>query len=400
MNERQSIRRALAPLHASSDTLEEVLDMIDREKGEKYRKKAGRSALRGALVAAILVAALSVTVYAVGEYTGFFDTVFGNEAIRSKDPEHVELTDEEGNVWQEYDLPGQERVPVDQDMAEEVVGGDVATVSRSVTVQGVTFTVEDLVMDENGIGMLTYTMEDPNGFPTLKVAEDGRILFNVTAVGDMPTPGQTVLDGDGNEIAWMDEIDYAVPGGTDTKMTAVRYFCPVGDMTGAAEMTMTFSVATAFDPETLEREVEEGSVSFPMTAAAPAAALTGPDGWTAGVSPVGLKITAPAEALYSDHGFDDVIIHMADGADYALKQSGSDMLNYVVGYGGDSGVSYVFNRLIDPAQVQSVTAVGHGSGYQDENGRPVPYEEAWIDGNTLQDGLTSLDVDLDLTFTK
>ena len=67
---------------------------------------------------------------------------------------------------------------------------------------------------------------------------------------------------------------------------------------------------------------------------------------------------------------------------------------------------------IDPDAVENITAVGDASGYQDENGEPVPYEEAWVEvepelvgdtwtsGDALKEGLSEFRVDLDLTFTK
>ena len=177
---------------------------------------------------------------------------------------------------------------------------------------------------------------------------------------------------------------------------------------------MHFSVATAYDPETLEREEEEGTVSFPMAGAVKAETLTGQDGWSVSLSPVGLKIMPPEGNPYGDqYGFGDLIVHMVDGTDYALKQSGSNMANFILGCSGENDeIVYVFNRLIDPDEVESVTAVGDGDCYQDANGQIVPYDEAWTDtewksagydvwtGGTLKEGLTAMEVDLDLTFTK
>ena len=104
---------------------------------------------------------------------------------------------------------------------------------------------------------------------------------------------------------------------------------------------------------------------------------------------------------------------MADGTDYVVEQDEPYTSNSILGCFGENDEIYdVFNRLIDPAQVESITAVGYGDGYEDENGEPVPYEEAWVEvepklvGDTwtsstaLREGLTELQVDLDLTFTK
>ena len=64
MTERESIRRALEHLHASDSTLEEVLDMIDREQAVKHIKRTGKNTLRTVLIAAVLTALLATTAFA------------------------------------------------------------------------------------------------------------------------------------------------------------------------------------------------------------------------------------------------------------------------------------------------------------------------------------------------
>ena len=230
MTDRERIRRALEPLHASDGALEEVLEMIDREKTVKAMKHTGRRTVRTALIAAALVLALSVTAYAVGEYTGFFETVFGNGDIASWDTEHVTLTDEDGNVWK-YDVAGQERVPVDPEDAAALVGDETASVGQSVTVQDVTFTVENIVMDANGMGVLTYTMEDPNGFPGTEFTETGGMLTqDPTAVGTLRGATLCFADANGKEISFLDENTIVAAGGTDTRKTVAMYFAPFEGM--------------------------------------------------------------------------------------------------------------------------------------------------------------------------
>ena len=404
MKEKDAIRRALGPLHASDETLEEVLDMIEKDKRYAVRR-TGRKTMRTALIAAALVLALSVTAYAVGEYTGFFETVFGDEQIESYDGEHVTLTDEDGNVSKEYDLPGQERVPMDAEAAEALVGDETATVGQSVTVEDVTFTVEDIVMDANGMGVLTYTMEDPNGFPGVEFTQEGGMLIQDPGmVGTLRGATLCFVDADGKEISFLDENSIVAAGGTDTRKAVAMYFAPFDGLEEAENLKLTFHVVKEHDPDaTLAADVEaEGGVIFPLSQAVSATALTGPDGWSASISPVGLQILPPEGNPYGqNYNFSDLVIHMTDGSEYVLKQDEPYMYNATVGcYGKDFRTIYTFNRLIDPAQVESVTAVGEGSGYADENGQPVPYADAWIDGNTLSEGLTGMHDELDLTFTK
>lgn len=359
MSEKTSIRRALTPLHASEDTLEEVLDMIERENAKRTTYKTRRRhTVRTALIAAALALVLTVTAYAVGEYTGFFRTVFGNESIGSRDPENKTVTDEDGNVVKEYVVPGQERAPVDPDQAQELVGDATANVGTSVTIEGVTFTVEDFVMDCNGMGVLTYTMEDPEGFPGVEF-DGSSILSDPLAGGTLMAPVLTVHDGSGKKLAWLDSTQYVAAGGTDTKKTVVLYFAAFDSLDGAEQLKLTFTVVAGYDAGKSELDTKEGSVLFPMAGAVDAETLTGPDGWSADVSPVGLKIASPeGKRSGYDYYFNAVALRMADGTEYVLEQEEPYMYNITVGaVCQDGGTAMVFDRLVDPAQVQSVTAV-------------------------------------------
>ncbi len=415
MNERTSIRRALEPLHASPDTLEEVLDMIDREKAVKHMKKTGRNTMRGALIAAILVIALSVTAYAVGEYTGFFDTVFGDGALKSYEPQHVELTDNEGNVVKEYDTAGQERVPVDQEMAQRVLDGKVASSGASLTVGDYTCTVEDVTMADNGVGVMTYTIESEKGFPDLQVTDEGEGTFSLggdpwLAAGDgesyvRDTP-MAYPEGEGSMESFGLDVDCALVAREDTKLTVAAYMA----LFDKAELPETLDVYFFFGDK--GDFSDEYKVTVKLAEPAETVKMTA-DGWIAKVSPMGLEITAPEGNPYgNNYVFGDIVIHMTDGSEYGVKLSESGTMNFRVSCIGEGVSRYVFNRLIDPDAVENITAVGDASGYQDENGEPVPYEEAWVEvepelvgdtwtsGDALKEGLSEFRVDLDLTFTK
>ena len=367
MSESERIRRALAPLHASENTLEEVLDMIGRD--ETYARRTGRRAMRTALIAAAVAAALSVAAYAAGEYTGFFDTVFGDRAIAGWDTEHMVYTDADGNVWEQYDLPGQERTPADPEAAQALVGDSTASVDRSVTVGDVTYTVKDIVVDEHGMGALTYVMDDPNGFPGMTF--DGGIMqYDPYTPGSQMPPVLASCDADGNAGRALSCVEMVSADGTDTRRTVAVYFAPLESMDGAAALRLSFGVVTGYDPATGAVEQKWGGVVFPLSGAAQATALTGPGGWSADISPLGLQIAPPAENPYGqNYYFNDLVIHMTDGTQYVLKQEEPYMRNTPAGCYEGEKTNFVFNRLIDPEQVTAVTALGKGSGERD--GQPV-----------------------------
>ena len=367
MTDTERIRRALEPLHASESALEEVMDMIGRD--ETAARRTGRKAMRTALIAAAVAAALSVAAYAAGEFTGFFETVFGDEAIAGWDTEHKVYTDADGNVWAEYDLPGQERTPADPEAAQALVGDETASVGQTVTVGDVTYTVKDFVMDEHGMGALTYVMDDPNGFPGMNF-DGGAMEYDPYTPGSQMPPLLESCDGDGNVGRALSCVEYVSADGTDTRRTVAVYFAPLESMDGMEQLRLSFGVVTGYDPDTGEVAQKRGGVLFPLSAAVPATALSGPDGWSASVSPLGLQIAPPAENPYGqNYYFNDLVIHMADGTQYVLKQEEPNMYNCTAGCYEGERTDLVFDRLIDPEQVTAVTALGKGSGQRD--GQPV-----------------------------
>lgn len=86
MTERELIHRALEPLHASDDTLKEVLSMIDKEQSMKSMKRAGRMTLRTALIAALIAVLGIITALAASE-GGFLQVIRNSFNVRDRAPD-------------------------------------------------------------------------------------------------------------------------------------------------------------------------------------------------------------------------------------------------------------------------------------------------------------------------
>ena len=86
-------------------------------------------------------------------HTDFFRSAFGT-GIESYPAEVI--TEENGNQWIS---PANERVEVDANAAEEIVGDHVISAEQTLEVCGYTITVDSYLVDDNGIGVLTYTVE-------------------------------------------------------------------------------------------------------------------------------------------------------------------------------------------------------------------------------------------------
>lgn len=86
MTERESIQRALAHLHASDDTLKEVMNVIDQEPSVKSMKRAGRMTLRTVLIAALIAALGIITALAASE-GGFLQVIRNHFNVRDRAPD-------------------------------------------------------------------------------------------------------------------------------------------------------------------------------------------------------------------------------------------------------------------------------------------------------------------------
>lgn len=406
------IRSALEQILEETDNVVPLQDGA----GQTHKRRPRRAGLT-VLVAAALVVVLSVTAYAIGEYTDFFETVFGGaDAGKQTYDLPVDSWDEDGSQkTMQIVTEGQ---PVDQDMAQRVLDGSVSAAGASITVGDYTCTVEDIVMADNGIGVMSYTIESEKGFPSLEVTDETWGIFYLgggswLSAGDgeswvHDTPrifpaGQDIKDGPGMDVMC------SLVSRTDTKLTVAAYMASFGE---AFSVDATDALDVYFFWGDKGDYSADYRLTVPLAEPAETVELTGPEGWTASLSALGLAIAPPEGDPYGDDfGFSDLVIHYADGSEYVLKDNEPYTLNTRVSCITDGGVlRHVFNRLIDPEQVTSVTAVGSGHGFQDENGQPVPDEDAWVQvtpklvGDTwtsstaLREGLSEFDADLDLTF--
>lgn len=358
-------------------------DMFYPSSENLYARRKLRKTLRAVLIAAALLLMLAVSALAARNYTNFFDTVFGDSAIKSDDGYVVPPTGVKGEII----YPARERVAVDTQAADALIGDKVVSTGQTLTIRGVTFTVESMVMDENGIGVLTYTMESPDGFDRLVVSDHGSTFRfeEPSAPGDVYGPNIWLTGKDGeklSDISFLDAQRFIAEGNsTDTKKEIVVYFAPFQTIEGAAYLTLEFSVAKEHAPDAmlLSEMRDEGSILIPLGEPVAVPVRMAGEGWEVGISPLGLVLAPPA-----GHDFslglvitEDVVIHYSDGTDYVLEREDPYTRNTISSaLGSDDVVRTVFNRLIDPAAVESVTVNGYiDDGYTNKTPLNLTFEK-------------------------
>lgn len=370
--------------------------VIELRTGQSTAKKTRKISLT-ALIAAAVVLALSVTAYAIGAHAGFFDTVFGDTGTPSTEAYETPADPDKpdgGTVT----VPAYERVGVDQEKAEELVGAEVTDINKTFQMEGVTFTAESVVADENGIGALTFTMSCPDGFPLMEDCEGemGNMLKIDEDRGWIASTPYLRLSNTDRPINEHVYLDGAASTDRSKHLTAY-FYSPVGLKAGdVVELVMTEYLYngkdyTYTDPFTGEErtrkdmdEIEE-HISFQVEDLVPAVTLTAEDGHTASVSPMGIVL----DDWYD--GIHELSLTYADGSVYTVRGQGVDNTQFgqltspndlgAAGIEHEEGGSiyteyplddpaykgmwrtvYVFNRLVEPENVVSVHVSG-GVGY-------------------------------------
>jgi hypothetical protein len=272
--------------------------------------------------------------------------------------EKPDMLDSAGNP---IEMPDMERVSTDEDTVLTLTEGYLYDMDATLTLDNdLTITFDSFIMDEQGMGILTYTVSNPNG-----VSWSDAGYGDIYSISGMYDP-QLWVDGTDN----CDSAMYLLEGdNTDTEIHIAQYF-GMGQ-TYQPGQTLLFTV-----PET-----ENGTLRITPEACIPATEMTDGQGHDLTLSPLGLRIGwHDAKEL----GPDEIILHYADGTDYVVE--GDGIFNRSLGYWeatdhydttGEYTYEYIcemFNRLVDVDTVESVTVTGHTYEQADDGTYEPVYE--------------------------
>ena len=352
--DRQLFKETFSCIHASEDTITEVLKMA---KQQETRKKERHPVRMGILIGLAAVLLVSAAYAAAG--TGFIQRVFGAKGQENTAPQEV-LEAGKDTTWT---MPGREWVEVDEEQAEELVGEHIAAVGESISVGDWTLTVDAYTFDDRGIGAVTYTLANPNGLgDAIRDAGNGQFYIDIDNAdglgeiglgGTLEDPEQSIYHGfDTRNI-----VDKTLT--TDTELHAVMYFTPYYSFEAGEGIRMTLARAQRDENHNIIEE-EEQSLIFTPDSFIPSVALSCPEGYTAHISPLGITFDAAFEAIDPTAYLKALSVQLADGTEYAVKSDDPYMDNCVVACASfDNGFEgVVFNRLVDADGVVSVTRNG------------------------------------------
>lgn len=373
------LKKALAQEIEIPDQVEErIKQACAQVKPAPHTVRRSCRPLRTVLVAAAVIAALSISaaaVYAVNHGPAF-QAFFGNEGRSST--EYTEMYDEYGNFY--VASMNEERVPVDEEQAEALVGEYLSDTGWVWQVGEYTVTVENYLLDENtGTAKVYYSLYRPGGVEGIIWGENGAVGWDGSGI--KPLQFSTLVD---EEWSWLGG------GGKGSYVDLERSTADTLYIMEAMINTETWSAQDGLQIEFQDMWLNEGgeldmrlveTMELPGVKSLNAVTVLDQEtGETVAVfSSIGIKVRAEAVDM-----IDEIVLTYADGSQYVVLDDTAHVENYDYALwsrgleleaprsGGlevgpevlpaqEIGPRYLhccFNRLVDPEQVVSVTVNG------------------------------------------
>ena len=337
MYDKKMFTETFAAIKASEETLTEVLNMTTN------KKKSNLKALRVIPIAAAFVLLLSITAFAVVGFTVYENPAamlraFFGEKYENHSDGRVEY-DEDGNL--SVNLPGWERVPVDETLADELIAKYISAETSTISWDGYTLAVEANLYDsQTESGLLYYTIENSDGITGYEVRDKNRILFRQETISFYPGLGDS-WTGD----AYIDETR-----STDTKIYICEYYTGFKGFSKTLD-DLAIQVWSYIDGKPI------GIAKLNYTNESNIAGLILADGNVL-VSPIGIRIYDAALGFESGNDIHRVVLRYNNGTEYILLDDEAFIDNsaygLIDGVSDPSRTTYLFNRLVD---INSLTEV-------------------------------------------
>ena len=362
-------------LVAPDRTYEKVIDMTRENQGThaSHQRVGTHRMTRRAFVAcaALSVAAIGTVAYAAVN-TDFFQTAFGDKG--QPDVEAHEVALENGTS---YTLPARQWVGVESDDVDRLLGDYVEPIGDSIAYEGYALTLGACVVDENGLGVASFELCNPDGVRLVKNVsyEYGMVEFEkdcpVGAIAMIDATGTTHVNG---------RCFFDRDASTDTDVVGASYF-DIGRGDGTLEEQGVSWMLTHGDGYDAPGEL--GLISFHPSKFVPTRLFISEDEDVAvSISPIGMVIDTPNDSgcefeaeiestgeivtvRHPEWMTTNVRIVFVDGAEYIVRST--DVSNTTFGSFADdfSSQSLIFNRLVDPERVASIVVNGFNSGNPD-----------------------------------
>lgn len=366
------LQEAMDEMQASSDMYDRVL----KQAQEGRRQRQGHAWPKAAVAVVALTSVLGVggVAYAAVN-SNFFQLAMGNHGQSNHS---VWAFTEEGKTatfdfTRDYDEIS--AANVSQDLADAV-----QEVGYTAQFGDYTLTIESMVIDDNGCGMVNYTLTNPNGLNALYgYGTPDEVGFTQEQAGftgiEMDTVNGATLDGY--------RSIYDADTSTDTELHATLYFA---DMSGEKINAFTDGVYWFFNVDGLssltEDEAAEANVErqdskdvltdvFVPSKVIQSETFSDDNGLVATLSPFSIRVANTAND--GEFVLDDLTLDMSDGTKQTILHfdhdngSTSGEINYFTGSADPTyALSYTMSRLVNVEDVSSISVQHTDSEYNEE----------------------------------
>ena len=367
-------------------------EQYQREKKKVIRahskKKTPRRFFMQAVAAAAACIVLPVVVYAAVTHADFYRNAFGN-AGRQSVSAHEEVLDDGKGGQLTVTYPEREYVPIDEEMAEALIGSNISSEPVEVQINDHTLTINSAVRDENAI-VMEFTLACDTGVTALNYSEldneakgawrseESTFHFMVDGTAeniyvDLEKSTETclhcyyyglfVFDGplaDGESPTL--DITYA-----DEPLVGIYMNEPL-DGSHMDESLDGSYMDESLDGTTDKSRIHEAQVAIPAEHTINLLTFTSDAGGVLELSPISLSIDmGKGLGLTNLEAYDPIhlntmSIHYTDGSSYQVydKDGYVDNTAYMCGGCGaaQTEIMLLFNRLIDPSKIEYVEVNG------------------------------------------
>ena len=370
MSEYELLKKSFSGLHASEDTLLKVMDKADRRVCIRHIPK------RFAALVAVMVMIFSVAL--VVQATGLLadliavltpadnpgqiiDSVYGDTI----DTQKPNMLDAYGNP---VEMPRMDRIDADSEQGEKLIGAYINDVDGAVTVENNTFTLKNFLIDETGVGMFIWTVENPNGIAYQEIGY-GMVCFSPVAPFAEPYLHQVTDDGE----EYMTSMETALisKNQDSTTLELVSYFGTYGQYQRGDSLVWTVGVGE--DKRTIQIMPAEH---------APTSELIADGGLKMFLTNQGVTIRFDRKHEFT---VERIVIHFKDGSQFCVKDREEMVMNTIDSFWRKSGTNnygdavFLLNRLVDTGNIASVEVDGHWleSVVEDDNYSNIRREESY-----------------------
>ena len=358
-------------------------EQYQREKKKVIRahskKKAPRRFFMQAVAAAAACIVLPVVVYAAVTHADFYRNAFGNAGRQSVSAHEEVLDDGKGGQFT-VTYPEREYVPIDEEMAEALIGSNISSEPVEVQINDHKLTINSAVRDENAI-VMEFTLECETGVTALNYSE----LDNEAKGAFMSEESTFSFRVDGTAENIYVDLDKS----TETCIHCYYYGLFVFDGPLADGKSPTLDITYADEPlddiyknepldgsymdESLDgttdkSRIHEAQVAIPAEHTINLLTFTSDAGGVLELSPISLSIDmGKGLGLTNLEAYDPIhlntmSIHYTDGSSYQVydKDGYVDNTAYMCGgcVAAQTEIMLLFNRLIDPSKIECVEVNG------------------------------------------